>query len=139
MCARLCCLQTRVSGFLCLLAEGHCAWSHSTDLGRPLSSKGECNHVPSLHFADQPRVAGNVDPKLLLSPPCRERILTTGHSPWELLESHTTVLQKARGVTGTSLAPDCSASLLTLATLAISVSLTDSEFGCEFGPFDYQE
>ena len=56
--------------------------------------KGECDDVPPLHFADQPRVTGKVDPELLLSPQCREFTLTTGLSPLELLESHTTELQR---------------------------------------------
>ena len=49
-----------------------------------LFPKGECDHVPPLHFADQPRVTGNVDPELLRSPLCRERTLTAGLSPLKL-------------------------------------------------------
>ena len=46
-----------VSGLLCLLAEGHCAWSHSSDLERlsaqaTLFPKGECDHAILVHFAD---------------------------------------------------------------------------------------
>ena len=37
--------------------------------------KGECEHARPQHFADQPRVTGNVDPELLLSPLCRESAL----------------------------------------------------------------
>ena len=54
--------------------------------------KGECEHARPQHFADQPRVTGNVDPELLLSPQCRECTLTTGLSPFGV--SHTAELHR---------------------------------------------
>ena len=68
-----------------------------SDLGRlsaqaTLFPQGECDLAPLLHFADQPRVTGKVGPELLLPPLCWESTLTTGLSPLEFPETHTTEL-----------------------------------------------
>ena len=82
--------------------------------------EGVCEHARPQHFADQPRVTGNVDPELLLSPLCRESTLTTGLSPLESLESHTTELHWHT----VSLVP-CSSRLLGQSAYASHVSLSD--------------
>ena len=99
MCARLWCRQTCGSGLLCLFCGRALRVVTHTDLGRlsaqaTLFPKGECDHAPPLHFADQPRVTGKVGHEHLLSPLCQECTLTTGLSPLLFLETHTTELQR---------------------------------------------
>ena len=94
--------------------------------GHPFPER-ECEHARPQLFADQARVTGKVDPRALA--------LTTMpgvYSDYGTLSFGVTGVPynratEAHGVAGTFVAPDCSASLLTLAT---PVSLT----GCEFGP-----
>ena len=91
--------------FAVCFAEGHCAWSDSTDLGwlsaqATLFPEGECDHARPQHFADQPRVTGNVDPELLPSPLCRECTLTTGLSPLEFPTKPRSILRNERDDSG---------------------------------------
>ena len=118
-----------MSGVLCLFAEEYCACSDSTDLGQATPfPKGGCEPARPLHYANQPRVTGNADPELLLSPQRRKRALTAGLSPLEL------PTQQSYIGTWCHWHP-CSSRLLGQSAYASHVSVS----GCEFGPARFSE